>query len=107
MIHKMRENEGALSEKPDQDWFVYILRCRNNTFYTGITNNLSRRLKMHNDGKASRYTRVWRPVDLVYCEDCESRAHALVREYKVKSLPRRKKEDLVLGYQKALEERNQ
>lgn len=91
MIEK--ENEGEA--QPDQGWVLYILRCSGNTFYTGVTKDLERRLKMHNNGKASRYTRVRRPVELIYKEDCGSRARALTREYQVKALSRKEKEDLV------------
>ena len=93
----MEELEQGKGPRPDQRWFLYILRCGNDTFYTGVTKDLKRRLKMHNDGKASRYTRARRPVTLIYHEDCASRAQALVRECRVKALSRKEKEQLILN----------
>ena len=101
----MEELEGDGGKQPDQKWFLYILRCRNGTFYTGVTKDLKRRLKMHNDGKASRYTRARRPVKLIYHENCASRAQALVRECKVKALSRKEKEQLVLNGRKSVKKR--
>ncbi|MBU9888276.1 MAG: GIY-YIG nuclease family protein [Candidatus Omnitrophica bacterium] len=83
--------------KEADDWELYILRCGDNSFYTGVTNNLERRLKMHQTGKASRYTRVRRPVEMIYHEKCGTRTQALVRECAVKELPRKKKEELISG----------
>ena len=81
--------------KPCKPWFLYILRCSDGTFYTGITNNLERRFKRHNDGTGARYTRTRRPVELIYHEMCAGRTKALVRECAVKSMPRLKKEELI------------
>lgn len=83
--------------KSSDPWFVYILVCRDGTFYTGITKDLDRRLKMHNDGKASRYTRTRGPVRLVYHEKHKNRAQALVRECAIKGFPRKKKQKLIDG----------
>ncbi len=76
-------------------WFVYILRCRDGSLYTGITLQLARRLEQHNAGKASRYTRVRLPVEIVYTERCNNRSQALRREYAMKQLSRQKKERLI------------
>lgn len=68
-------------------WFVYILRCQDGTLYTGITTDLDRRLAEHNVGKrGARYTRVRRPVRLVYAEAAPSRADAARREYQLRRL---------------------
>ena len=77
--------------KPSR-WFLYILKCSDTTFYTGITNNLQRRLERHNNGIASRYTRSRRPVKLIYYERCRSKSSALKKEYAIKSLSRVGKE---------------
>lgn len=77
------------------DWSLYILRCCDDSFYTGVTKDLERRLKMHQEGKASRYTRTRRPVEMLYSEKCGNRAQALIRECQVKELPRKKKEELM------------
>lgn len=76
-------------------WCVYILRCADATLYTGITNNLPRRLEQHNRGTASRYTRVRLPAMLAYREAQTSRSQALKREFAIKRLPRAAKESLI------------
>ncbi len=81
-----------VQEKP---WFVYIVECRDGSFYTGITNDLERRQQEHNEGTASRYTRSRRPVTMRYYEPCDSRSHALIRECSVKLLSRKEKLELV------------
>ena len=81
----------------DKTWFVYILRCADDTLYTGITNDLARRFDQHNAGTASRYTRSRLPVALVYQEVQASRSLALKRELSIKKLPRQQKELLIQG----------
>jgi putative endonuclease len=73
-------------------WRLYILRCGDDTLYTGITNDLLRRLVQHNSGKASRYTRSRLPVSLVHQESCQDRSSALKKEYRMKSLSRKEKD---------------
>lgn len=77
------------------EWFVYILRCADDTLYTGITNDLVRRCQQHNAGTASRYTRSRLPVVLVYQESQASRSLALKREVAIKALSRQQKELLI------------
>lgn len=74
-------------------WTVYMLRCADNSLYTGITKEIARRLIEHNtdDKKGARYTRSRRPVQLVYEEQCEDRADASRREYALKRLTRQQK----------------
>ena len=79
----------------EQNWYVYILRCADGTLYTGITNHLERRLKAHNAGTASKYTRVRRPVSMEYIEMAESKGDALRRELRIKAMPRQQKEFLI------------
>lgn len=79
----------------DKSWTLYILSCKDGSFYSGITNDLARRLNQHRDGCASRYTRSRRPVKIVYSESCISRSHALKRECEVKALSRKEKEKLI------------
>ena len=76
-------------------WYVYILRCADDTFYTGITNDLARRLKAHNAGTASKYTRARRPVDMVHQEEVETKGDALRREYQIKAMSRIQKQALI------------
>lgn len=82
--------------------FVYILRCSDGSLYTGITNDVPRRLERHNAGKASRYTRRRLPAVLVYQEAQASRSHALKRELAIKGLSRQEKESMIraAGYSK-------
>ncbi len=76
-------------------WLVYLLRCSDGSLYTGITNDLDKRLKAHAAGKASRYTRSRLPVRLVYSEPQKSKSAALKREVAIKRLPRRQKLHMV------------
>ncbi|HYU37772.1 MAG TPA: GIY-YIG nuclease family protein [Gemmatimonadales bacterium] len=78
-------------------WTVYMLRCRDGSLYTGITNDLSRRLGRHRAGTASAYTRARRPVRLVYQERQPDRSAAQRREAAVRRLSRREKLALVRG----------
>ncbi len=81
----------AEDKKNQSPWVVYILQCADNTLYTGITNNLEKRLKTHNAGKASRYTRARLPVEVIYFEAADDKSAALKREYEIKQLPRPEK----------------
>jgi predicted GIY-YIG superfamily endonuclease len=78
-------------------WLVYLLRCHDGSLYTGITNDLPKRLKAHAAGKASKYTRSRLPVRLVYSEPQRSKSAALKREAAVKRLRRAEKDRLVAG----------
>ena len=91
----MRQKEQRSSPSPTEEWFLYILQCHDGSFYTGITKDIERRVKMHNAGRASRFTQVRRPVKIIYQETLFSRSQALVRECRVKALSRRAKEALV------------
>jgi predicted GIY-YIG superfamily endonuclease len=75
-------------------WLVYILRCSDGSLYTGITNDLPKRLKAHATGRASKYTRSRLPVRLVYSEPQKSRSAALEREAAIKKLRRAEKDVL-------------
>ena len=77
------------------NWTVYLLRCRDGSLYTGITNDLARRLARHRAGTASAYTRARRPLRLVYTEGQPSRSAALRREAALKRLSRAGKLALV------------
>jgi putative endonuclease len=78
-------------------WFLYILRCRDGSLYTGISPDPQARLKAHQSGKGAAYTRAHKPVAMVFCERVGSHSKALKREYKVKSLDRKGKLKLVGG----------
>lgn len=79
----------AVTKQKSGGWFVYMLHCGDGSLYTGITTDLQRRLDEHNDGKwGARYTRVRRPVALLWFEDHESRSTAATREAEIKKLDR-------------------
>jgi putative endonuclease len=76
-------------------WFVYIVRCRDGSLYTGITTDVVARIKIHNFGKGAKYTRSRRPVKLVWKKIMKSESAARKREAKIKKLPRNKKIALI------------
>ena len=78
-------------------WFVYILKCNDNSLYTGVTTDIERRVNEHNhDAKlGASYTRARRPVKLVYSEQCEDRSQAQKREVGIKRLKRIEKQALI------------
>ena len=78
-------------------WYLYILRCKDNTLYTGITTRVEERLKAHSSGKGAKYTRGRNPLELVHQERCGSHSQALKRELSVKALSRDEKERLIAG----------
>lgn len=81
----------------EKQWYVYIVSCGDGTFYTGITDDIPRRMEAHNSGKGAKYTRGRGPITLQYQETAESYSHALRREYQIKQMKRCQKEALILG----------
>ena len=79
------------------EWRVYILRCADNSLYTGVTSDLPRRLRQHNGEivGGARYTRARRPIELVWSEPAASKSDALKREHALKQLGRAQKESLL------------
>lgn len=75
--------------------YVYILRCADDTLYTGWTNSLEKRLKAHNSGKGAKYTKARLPVEIVYFEEFEEKKEAMKREYAIKKLSRGEKLKLI------------
>ena len=82
----------------DKQWLLYILECRDGTLYTGITDDLSRRITAHSSGKGATYTRGRGPFILRYVENCGSYSCALRREIQVKRLSRDCKLELCSSY---------
>ena len=76
-------------------WFVYMLRCRDGSLYTGVASDVERRFAEHLSGKGAKYTRSHPPVAVVYREECADKSAALRREAAVKKLSRRQKLDLI------------
>ena len=81
------------------DWYVYMVRCSDNSLYTGITIDIERRIDEHNSSNrlAAKYTRVRRPVSLVYSEALASKSEAAKRESAIKQLNKQEKEQLISG----------
>lgn len=79
----------------EHNWVLYILECRDGSLYTGITDNLSRRLAAHRSGKGAKYTRGRTPLVLRYLEACEDHSQALRREIQIKRLSRDEKLHLI------------
>jgi len=78
-------------------YYLYMVRCKDRTLYTGITTDLKRRVMEHNESKkGAKYTKARRPVILVYHEEFKSRGEASKREYVVKKLNKIEKEELIL-----------
>lgn len=71
--------------------YVYILKCSDNTLYTGWTNNLEKRIKAHNEGKGAKYTKGRLPVEIIYYEKFEDKKEAMKKEYEIKQLSRKEK----------------
>lgn len=83
------------------EWFVYILRCGDGTLYTGVTNDMSRRLGEHNAGTGARYTRSRLPVKLLYEERHRNRSSATRREAEIKKMERCEKISLTLAVKRS------
>ena len=75
--------------------YTYIVKCSDGTFYTGWTNDLTRRMEAHNQGRGAKYTKARRPVTLFYYETFETKEEAMKREYAIKRLSRKEKEELI------------
>ncbi|MDX1639012.1 MAG: GIY-YIG nuclease family protein [Balneolaceae bacterium] len=76
-------------------WFVYMIRCSNGSLYTGCTSNLIRRWHEHREGKGAKYLRIHEPRKVVFVEEHPDRSEACRREYRIKQLPKEKKEELI------------
>ncbi len=90
----MEVSKRAVSEP--SDWIVYILECADQTLYTGITNDLDRRIHEHENGSGAKYTRGRAPFKLLYSEIHSSKSQALKREAEIKSFDRAKKLQLAV-----------
>jgi len=75
--------------------YTYILKCKDDSLYTGWTNDLKKRITSHNAGKGAKYTKARRPVELVYYEEFQTREEAMKREYAINQLSRKEKEALI------------
>lgn len=75
--------------------YTYMLRCCDGSYYIGWTNDLEKRVRTHNEGKGGRYTRSHRPVELVYYEVFSTKKEAMSREFHLKKLTHRQKEEII------------
>lgn len=82
--------------------YVYIVKCSDETLYTGWTTNLENRVECHNSGKGAKYTRVRLPVELVYWEVFEDKREAMRREYRIKKMSRKEKLEIIEAKEKNL-----
>ncbi len=85
-------------------WVVYILECKDGTYYTGITDDLGQRIAKHTSGQGAKYTRGRGPFLLRYCAEMESKSLALKEELRIKNLTRQEKTALCSTYLKSREE---
>lgn len=83
-------------------WYVYILKCSDGSLYTGITNNLEKRIETHNSGKGAKYTRGRTPVTLLASWIFETKSEALKEELRIKKLSRTSKEVLIASVKETL-----
>lgn len=79
----------------ENKWYVYLLRCGDDSLYCGITTDVEKRLEQHRSGKGAKYTRGRGPLELVYREECPDHSTALKREWAIKALPREEKRKLM------------
>tara|TARA_B110001469_G_scaffold105251_1_gene104538 strand:+ start:350 stop:658 length:309 start_codon:yes stop_codon:yes gene_type:complete len=77
---------AELAKSKESSWCVYILKCSDNTYYTGITNNIKRRIQQHETNKGAKYTKGRGPFSLVYQNNCKNRGEASQKEYAIKKL---------------------
>ena len=82
----------------NKQWVVYILQCKDDTLYTGITDDFEKRFQAHSSGKGAKYTRGRGPLQLRYLEPCVDMSSALRREYEIKQLSRANKMELCSQY---------
>lgn len=83
-----------------------MVRCSDQTLYTGYTTDLEKRVKTHNQGTGAKYTKARRPVELVYSEEFPDKSQAMSREWHIKKLTRRQKLELIERYQKKYQEKD-
>jgi len=93
---------GKNATKLSMPYFIYIVRCSDNSLYTGYTNDVEKRIKKHNDGKGAKYTKHRLPVYVVHIEKFETKSDALKREHQIKKLNKKEKEELCIVIDKKL-----
>ena len=89
------ERLGDMNTGTDRDCYIYMVRCRDGSIYTGWTTELDRRIAQHNSGKGAKYTKSRRPVELVYYEKFGAKQEAMRREAEIKKMTRKQKIKLI------------
>ncbi len=84
-----------MKKQEETKHYVYVLRCKDDSLYTGWTTHLEERVKTHNEGRGAKYTRSHRPVTLAYFECFSDKSEALKRECAIKTMSRQEKEQLI------------
>jgi len=92
----LTKGEQQRNEKIMSFW-VYILRCSDNSYYTGHTDNLEKRISEHQNGQYAGYTAKRLPIELLFCQECTTREEALAAEQQIKGWNRKKKEAMMRG----------
>lgn len=87
-----------LTNLSSKDWYIYIVKCSDQTYYTGASTDVAKRIDAHNKSKGAKYTKARLPVALVYSEKIGSKSDALKKEYQIKQLSRTEKEKLIASY---------
>ena len=93
MMMSLKKEMVALAQQ--QNNYVYIVRCRDQTLYTGWTNQLEKRIEAHNAGKGAKYTKARLPVEMIYHEEYPTKEEAMRREAAIKKLTRKQKIELI------------
>jgi len=88
-----------------KNWNVYIVKCFDDTLYCGSTNNIEKRINLHNTGKGAKYTKGRGPVELIVLKDGMTKSQALSLEYKVKKQKRKDKVEYLLSYDIKIKEK--
>ena len=89
---------AELAKSKGSSWVVYILKCSDNTYYTGITNNIKKRIQQHETNKGAKYTKGRGPFLLVYQDKCNNRGEASQKEFSIKKLTLSEKINLIGAY---------
>ena len=93
MMMSLKKEMVALAQQ--QNNYVYIVKCRDQTLYTGWTNQLEKRIEAHNAGKGAKYTKARLPVEMLYHEEYPTKEEAMRREAAIKKLTRKQKIELI------------
>lgn len=92
---RVKTPEELIDRLLNRVWCVYMIECSDGTIYTGISNNVDKRILTHNSGKGAKYTKTRLPVTLKWQKVCEDRSEASKMEYKIKKLTRKQKLGLI------------